>query len=71
MNIFLAGATGAIGKRLVPLLVPFQHDTSHSLGAQSLARPGLPTNCISAAICWDGTSPRRVSCHRYDPLDTA
>ena len=62
MKIFIAGATGAIGKRLVPLLVAAGHrvmgstrtegkfDAVRALGAEAVVLDGLDQPAINAAI---------------------
>jgi nucleoside-diphosphate-sugar epimerase len=62
VKIFIAGATGAIGKRLVPLLIAAGHrvmgstrtsgkfDAIHALGAEAVVLDGLDQPAINAAI---------------------
>ena len=62
MKIFIAGATGAIGKRLVPLLISEGHrvtgstrtegkfDAIRALGAEAVVLDGLDQPAINAAI---------------------
>ena len=40
---------------LIRILQTYQPNEIYNLGAQSFVRPGLPTNCIFAAISWDST----------------
>ena len=67
MNIFLAGATGAVGKRLVPLLVSSGHhvlattrssEKANSLraaGSEAVVVDGLDRNALITA---KGGAPR-------------
>jgi uncharacterized protein YbjT (DUF2867 family) len=62
MHIFVAGATGAVGRRLVPLLVSNGHEvvgltrtpekagTIRALGAQAAVADGLDAESIRGAV---------------------
>ena len=59
MKVFLAGATGAIGKQMVPLLVGAGHTvtgtTRHPEKADSIRRAGAMPAVLDALVrktCW-------------------
>ena len=70
MKVFVAGATGAVGKRLVPLLVAHGHEVTgmtrssskteqlRALGAEPVVADGLDQAAVRGAV--DKTEPEIV-----------
>ena len=68
MRVFLAGATGAIGRRLVPQLVDRGHDvtattdlrqarTARNLGAEPVVVDGLDAAAVGEAVARASPTP--------------
>src|SRR5215218_382051 len=80
MRIFVAGATGALGRRLVPRLVAAGHsvtgmthrmakaDVVRSLGAEPAVADGLDAEAVHAAV---GASKPDVIVHEMTDLKNA
>jgi nucleoside-diphosphate-sugar epimerase len=77
MRLFVAGATGAVGKRLVPLLVtqgddvvgmtrsPEKRESLRRLGAEAVVADGLDANAVREAV---GNAQPEVVIHQMTAL---